>query len=402
MNDSTKAAAPLEGMMIVLVVLVLMVVTPTTSYAQAGLLAGSAGATQSSTGVKKFLERKTEAFKEIMNDVMAGKDHSAMYKANQALSRAPGELIVDTSFTLSAVEGIAARATQASQKVKNFVRKLSADVDRTFVDVRSLAISPVKAGDGWSEDASLRLAEGIKKMKNVWVRKTPTSRLSHQSVNAARERIYQASKKPKQLVEYEKYRKAALANWKKNTTDKERSLQKSLGVGPDVVGFHDYVQQQKSGGGYAAALASITTGDGYASTLKALDNKERARLEQRRREQEARELASIEKEQEARELASIEEEQEWEWERREAAAREQQRREEAEQRKWDRLEREQQRRYTQQLIQNTVQSLNNLANQYRYSVGADQVPASQDFDYGKIRPSIQGSGHIQKQGTGWH
>ena len=357
-----------------------------TSASYAGLLASGTNAAQTGTGVQKFLERKTEAFKGIMNDFMDGKDSSALHKANEALSGAPGELIMDTSFALSAVDNIARRASNASRRLKNLAGTMRHGLDSTVADVRALAVSKVKGGDGWSESASLRLHEPIRKLKTAFVRKSPSARTAGHSGKAGEARsqgIYRSSGKPKEWKDYEKYRNAAVENWERNATARQKGLQKTMGVGPEVKGFHEYLQEQKSGGAYSDALANMSGSGGYASVLEGLDDKERKQIEERRQAEEERVRQEEERlrfEEEQRELARIEGEQERERQRQ--YEREEREREE-EQRRMDRLEQEQQHAIRQQAWQNITDTLTNFTQQMQgqYSGGTHTKTQTCAFSY---------------------
>ncbi len=144
------------------------------SGVHAGILNSLFSVGQAGVGKKTFLDRTTDAFGEIMKKTIAGEDNDALRLANDTVNNAQGQLLVDSSFTLSAINNLAKRASNAKQKLKSFVGDLKQGA--RIVATRALAVNTVKHDNGWSEQSSLRLSEPIKKVDSALV--DQTSRIS--------------------------------------------------------------------------------------------------------------------------------------------------------------------------------------------------------------------------------
>jgi len=333
---------------------------------------GATGAAQTGSGLKKFLDKKVEAFSEIMSDAIQGDDISVFRKVDETLDRAAGEILTDTSFALSAVNDIARKAPETLRKVRTFAAK---GIDNA---ARALAVSKGRREDDWSEEKAIGFHEKpLKRLKTAFVRKLPSARTGGHSGRAgesSNEEIYQSffTGKPKELRDYRKYQKEAIANWERNATEKQKWFRKRTGAGPEVMNFHEYLQRQKSGGANSDALAGISAGGGYASAVGGLDEREE---EQHRQRQRAEEERMRQEEERRRETARVERE-----------AEQERTRQEEEQRRMDRLEQEQQQAIRQQAWQNIAESLNSfnqqMQNAYSNGGGSGAVESG-EFRYCK-------------------
>lgn len=167
-NQATGVNRMQSGAAVCMVALVLIIGSP---VANAGLAASSISAAQVGTGLKKFMDRTTKRVDELLGDVIKGNDKAVLQKTDEILSNAPGELVRDSFFVLSAVDNIARRAKGAVTKVKTFAGDVKEGFDIKVANVRALAVSKDRRGDGWSEESSLRLSEPIRNVSGAIVRK---------------------------------------------------------------------------------------------------------------------------------------------------------------------------------------------------------------------------------------
>ncbi len=319
------------------------------------LKASTGAAGQSAGTLNNIIEKVKGAFSSTTDCVIKGGD-DCMNMAEDFLSSAKGEILFGVS-PLGAVKDIGKGSVKALEKVRSWKRGL----DSKYVDTRALAVGKTESlADGWNEKRSLSLDKPIKKLKTAFVRKSRSVHAAGHSGKAGEvsgeevERSLSTGKpRPKVWKNYRKYRSKAIANWERNATEKQKSFRRTTGAGPEVMDFHEYLQQQKSKGAYSDALANINAGGDYASAVESLDEKERELLERRRQEKQKRIRQEKARQ---REMAKAEREAEEERLREEEYEREEREREE-EQRRMDRLEQEQAARIRQQAWQNIAESL---------------------------------------------
>ncbi|MCY4227467.1 MAG: hypothetical protein OXF20_07210, partial [Gammaproteobacteria bacterium] len=353
--------------MIISLVMVIMltILVPVT---HAGLSSSFAGTEQAGGALGNILHKGKEALSKSMNCVVKD-DRDCMKIAEEFLSSAKGEILFGSSV-LANVRDISQGAAKAVSKLNKF----AADSKQGFDNAaRALAISKSRRDDRWSEEQSIDFHEKpLQGIKTALVRKLPSVRAGHSGSagELPAPELSLSSGEPEKWKDYRKYRSAAVANWERNATEKQKSFRRTTGAGPEVMNFHEYLQRQESGGAYSDAVAGMNAGGGYASALGGLDEKEEEQRRQRQRAEEERmrqeearqrELARAEREaeeertreEEERELARVEQERE----RQRQHEREEREREE-EYRRMERLEQAQQRAIRQQAWQNIAESLN--------------------------------------------